>query len=101
MLPLKSEAEPMPVPATAIYSRFDGMVAWQTCINPPGPRSENIAVLASHIGYGHHPATVWAIADRLAQPRAAGPRSVRRRYCGRCFRPSTGLGSLLRCCWPR
>ncbi|VBA41479.1 esterase/lipase family protein [Mycobacterium attenuatum] len=67
-LPLKSEAEPMPVPTTAIYSRFDGMVAWQTCINPPSPRSENIAVLASHIGYGHHPATVWAIADRLAQP---------------------------------
>ncbi|KZS55459.1 esterase/lipase family protein [Mycobacterium ostraviense] len=71
VLPLKSEAEPMPVPATAIYSRFDGMVAWQTCINPPGPRSENIAVLASHIGYGHHPATVWAIADRLAQPRGS------------------------------
>lgn len=67
-LPLKTEAEPLPVPATAIYSRFDGMVAWQTCMNLPAPRSENIAVLASHIGYGHHPATVWAIADRLAQP---------------------------------
>ncbi|KAA1249227.1 alpha/beta hydrolase [Mycobacterium simiae] len=67
-LPLKTEAEPLPVPTTAIYSRFDGMVAWQTCMNLPAPRSENIAVLASHIGYGHHPATVWAIADRLAQP---------------------------------
>ena len=62
------EAEPMPVPATSIYSHYDGMVAWQTCIDRVSPRAENIAVLSSHIGYGHHPATVWAIADRLAQP---------------------------------
>jgi thioesterase domain-containing protein len=62
------EAEPMPVPATSIYSRYDGMVAWQTCIDTVSPRAENIAVHSSHIGYGHHPATVWAIADRLAQP---------------------------------
>jgi hypothetical protein len=27
-----------------------------------------VAVRSSHIGYGHHPAVVWAIADRLAQP---------------------------------
>ncbi|WP_158019281.1 alpha/beta fold hydrolase [Mycobacterium basiliense] len=67
-LPLATENEPMPVPATAIYSRYDGMVAWQTCIDSQSERSENIAVLSSHIGYGHHPATVWAIADRLAQP---------------------------------
>ena len=44
------------------------MVAWQTCIDAPSERAENIAVLSSHIGYGHHPATIWAIADRLAQP---------------------------------
>jgi hypothetical protein len=25
-------------------------------------------VVSSHFGYGHHPAVVWAIADRLAQP---------------------------------
>ncbi len=67
-LPLPAEAEPLPVPSTAIYSRYDGMVAWQTCLDTPSERAENIAVLSSHIGYGHHPATVWAIADRLAQP---------------------------------
>ncbi|MCV7124668.1 esterase/lipase family protein [Mycobacterium lacus] len=67
-LPLASETEPLLVPATSIYSRYDGMVAWQTCIDTPSERAENIAVLSSHIGYGHHPATVWAIADRLAQP---------------------------------
>ncbi|OBK19270.1 esterase/lipase family protein [Mycobacterium asiaticum] len=67
-LPLASENEPLPVPSTSIYSRYDGMVAWQTCIDASSERAENIAVLSSHIGYGHHPATIWAIADRLAQP---------------------------------
>lgn len=67
-LPLSAEKEPLPVPATSIYSRCDGMVAWQTCIDAPSDRAENIAVFSSHIGYGHHPATIWAIADRLAQP---------------------------------
>lgn len=67
-LPLAMENEPLPVPATSIYSRYDGIVAWQTCIDVPSARAENIEVLSSHIGYGHHPATVWAVADRLAQP---------------------------------
>jgi pimeloyl-ACP methyl ester carboxylesterase len=67
-LPLETEAEALPVPATSIYSRFDGMVAWQTCLETPSAQAENIAVLASHIGYGHNAAVVWAIADRLAQP---------------------------------
>jgi len=68
-LPLESEAEPLPVPTTSIYSRYDGIIAWQTCLERPSARAENIAVLASHIGYGHNAAVVWAIADRLAQPR--------------------------------
>jgi pimeloyl-ACP methyl ester carboxylesterase len=68
-LPLEMESEALPVPATAFYSRLDGMVAWQTCMNVPSERAENIAVRSSHIGYDHNPAVVWAIADRLAQPR--------------------------------
>jgi len=67
-LPLESENLPLLVPATSIYSRFDGIVHWQTCLNTPGERSENIAVMASHLGLGHHPASIWAVADRLAQP---------------------------------
>lgn len=70
-LPLEMESEPLPVPTTAIYSRCDGMVAWQTCMNSPSERAENIAVRSSHIGYGHNPPVVWAIADRLAQPQGA------------------------------
>jgi pimeloyl-ACP methyl ester carboxylesterase len=66
--PLEHGAEPLPVPATSIYSHFDGIVHWQTCLDTPGERCENIAVMASHLGLGHHPASIWAIADRLAQP---------------------------------
>jgi pimeloyl-ACP methyl ester carboxylesterase len=67
-LPLESENLPLLVPATSIYSHFDGIVHWQTCLDTPGERCENIAVMASHLGLGHHPASIWAVADRLAQP---------------------------------
>ena len=70
-LPLESENLPLLVPATSIYSHFDGIVHWQTCLDTPGERCENIAVMASHLGLGHHPASIWAVADRLAQPEGA------------------------------
>jgi pimeloyl-ACP methyl ester carboxylesterase len=60
--------EPPPVPATAIYSRSDGIVAWRGCMEREGPASENIEVQGSHSGLGHNPAVLFAIADRLAQP---------------------------------
>lgn len=66
-LPLERDGEPLPVPATSVYSRLDGIVAWESCLGTTGGRSENIAVLASHLGIGHHPAAVYAVADRLAQ----------------------------------
>ena len=64
---LDSRSAP-PVPVTAIYSRTDGVVAWQCCREEPGPFRENIEVHGSHCGLGHHPAAAYAIADRLAQP---------------------------------
>jgi hypothetical protein len=67
-LPLESGVDALPVPATSIYSRYDGIVAWQACLDLPSARAENIAVIGSHFGFGHHPAVIWAIADRLAQP---------------------------------
>lgn len=60
-------AEPPPVPTTSIFSRTDGICAWQGCVDRPGPQVENIEVEASHCGMGFHPAIVYAIADRLAQ----------------------------------
>jgi pimeloyl-ACP methyl ester carboxylesterase len=61
-------ARPLPVPSTAVYSRWDGVVDWRACRQHPGPRSENGAVHSSHLGMGHDPATLWVVADRLAQP---------------------------------
>ncbi|MEQ6248048.1 hypothetical protein ABMC89_04070 [Sulfitobacter sp. HNIBRBA3233] len=62
---------PPPVPTTAIYSKTDGICAWQNCIEARSDIAENIEVKASHCGLGHHPAVVYAVADRLAQPEGA------------------------------
>lgn len=69
-------AGPLPVPTSAVYSRIDGIVAWQCCINDtgaatPAAPAENIEVRSTHLGLGHHPAVLWAVADRLAQAEAA------------------------------
>ncbi|MGY1730532.1 esterase/lipase family protein [Geodermatophilus sp. SYSU D01045] len=66
-LPLESESTPLPVPSTSIYSHQDGIVAWQACLDRLSPHAENIAVYASHLGMGHNPAVIYAVADRLAQ----------------------------------
>lgn len=58
---------PLPVPATAIFSRSDGIVAWQGCLEQRSPTTENIEVEGSHSGLGHNPVVLYAIADRLAQ----------------------------------
>lgn len=60
-------AQTPPVPTTAIFSRTDGICAWQGCMETPSTLSENIEVESSHCGMGHHPAVVYAVADRLAQ----------------------------------
>lgn len=79
-------AAPLAVPSTAVYSRWDGVVDWRACRQQPGPRSENVAVHAAHLGMGHDPAVLWVVADRLAQPR----------HDWQPFRPPTrfGLGRL-------
>jgi pimeloyl-ACP methyl ester carboxylesterase len=60
--------EPPPVPTTSIFSRSDGVVAWQCSVEKHGPRSESIEVMASHLGLGLNPLVFYAIADRLSQP---------------------------------
>lgn len=62
-------APALPVPSTSIYSRWDGVVDWRTCLQQEGPTSENVAVHAAHLGMGVDPAVLWVVADRLAQPR--------------------------------
>ena len=65
---LLRRAQPLTVPTTCIYSKSDGIVAWQCCTSLPAPETENIEVHSSHLGYGHNLQTLVVIADRLAQP---------------------------------
>ena len=64
---LRESAAPPPVPSTSIFSRQDGLVAWQNCLEPAGPETDNIEVHGSHCGLGVNPTVLYAIADRLAQ----------------------------------
>ena len=77
---------PIPVPTTAVYSRLDGVVPWQACINVPGRHCENVAVYGSHLGMGHNPAVMWIAADRLSQPEGTW-RSFRRPSLARYLFP--------------
>jgi hypothetical protein len=56
-----------PVPTTSIYSKTDGVVAWQACQESAGERIENVEVKSSHIGLVWNPTVLNVIADRLAQ----------------------------------
>lgn len=55
------------VPTTSIFSRTDGVVAWQCSMEEETASSENIEVHASHVGMGANPTALYAIAHRLAQ----------------------------------
>jgi len=68
---------PPPVPTTSIYSRSDGIVAWQACLQDgeaDGPNkdtdngTDNVEVDGSHIGLGWNPEVLQIVATRLARP---------------------------------
>jgi hypothetical protein len=56
-----------PVPSTAIYTKADGIVAWQNCCEPEDATTDNIQVYGSHCGLGVNASVLYAVADRLAQ----------------------------------
>ncbi|NNE72659.1 MAG: alpha/beta hydrolase [Acidimicrobiales bacterium] len=59
------DVDTIPVPSTAVYTRSDGVVAWQGCLQSECPVSENIEVYGSHCGLGTNVAVAYLIADRL------------------------------------
>jgi len=84
-------AGPLPVPSTAIYSRLDGIVAWRTSVQDLDTAEmpvENIEVRSAHFGFGHHPAVLAAVADRLAQPEGTWRPFAPTAPWGRLFYPS-------------
>jgi len=57
---------PAPVPTTAIYSKEDGVVPWETCIEQKEDEwHQNIQVRGSHLGLGVNPSVLMIIKDRL------------------------------------
>lgn len=58
-----------PMPTTALYTRGDGIVAWQSTVELSDRYDvENIHVGGTHLGLGFNPRVLVALADRLAQP---------------------------------
>jgi pimeloyl-ACP methyl ester carboxylesterase len=64
----ETDQDQLKVPVAAVYTKGDGVVAWQSCLQEEGHQRENIEVLGSHCGLGHNPMATWVVADRLAQP---------------------------------
>jgi hypothetical protein len=57
--------DPLTVPVTAIYSRNDGVVAWEACIDPDDGRVVHIEVTSSHLGMNLDPDVWTTIRERL------------------------------------
>jgi hypothetical protein len=66
-MPHESELGPLPCPATSIYSRTDGIVPWQSCLDVVDATHENVEVRASHCGLGVSPQALAVVLDRLVQ----------------------------------
>lgn len=58
-------AAPLPVPATAIWSRRDGFVNGMICHDPDDPTCRSIHIDSSHMGVQLKPEVMRAIADVL------------------------------------
>jgi pimeloyl-ACP methyl ester carboxylesterase len=53
-------------PVTAIYSRADGIVAWEACIDRFAANVDHIEVTTSHLGFGFSADVYKVIAQQLA-----------------------------------
>jgi pimeloyl-ACP methyl ester carboxylesterase len=54
---------PADVAFTSVYTRFDGIIDWRTCLDPA---AELVEVESSHTGMGMDPAVHRIVTDRLA-----------------------------------
>jgi pimeloyl-ACP methyl ester carboxylesterase len=57
---------PLQVPVTAIYSKRDGVVAWQACIDHVHPQTHHVEVTSTHMGLGFSAEVYRHIAQRLS-----------------------------------
>lgn len=59
---------PLRVPVTALLSRRDGVVAWESCVDRTSTDVEHVEVGSPHLGMGIDPDVWRVVADRLARP---------------------------------
>lgn len=57
--------QPLQVPVVAIYSKRDGVVAWQACIDHWSPDVRHVEVTETHLGMGLAPRVLSIVADEL------------------------------------
>ena len=57
---------PIKVPITAIYSKTDGVVAWQACVDELSPNIVHHVVNGSHSGLGFNSKVYELVAKALA-----------------------------------
>ncbi len=69
---------PASVPETAVYSKNDGLIDWQVCIN--GNSKTDVEVHASHLGLRWNPEVYRVIAERLAMARPQAKPQTKRRH---------------------
>jgi pimeloyl-ACP methyl ester carboxylesterase len=60
------EAVPLSRPVSAIYSRKDGVVAWQACVDERNDCVDHVEVVSTHLGLAFSPDVYLLVARRLA-----------------------------------
>ena len=65
---------PIRVPVTTIWSRRDGIVAWQACVDDFTPGAENLEATSCHWALGLDPEVLAALPERLRGTTAQAPR---------------------------
>ncbi len=63
------EQVPLRVPVTAVYSKLDGVVAWEACIDRQSGMTEHVEVNTTHFGLGFSADVFRIMAERLARHR--------------------------------
>jgi hypothetical protein len=62
--------KPTPVPTTSIYSKQDGVVPWEYCMEMEEDSiHQNIEVRGSHLGMANNPSVLKIITNRLMHSR--------------------------------
>jgi hypothetical protein len=67
------------VPCASVYSKTDGIVAWEGCVSSESTNHRNIEVAdVSHLGMVHHPEVLRVVAELLTQHRGGSGQAAMR-----------------------